>query len=218
MILVALISSRLIFVATLAVSFVIINVHRSSVRVHLAKMGVSFAVLFLILSTFNYSRNASSYEADNLAFWGAGLSEIVTYLGSPFQVAIGGAKITDKLVAGGGETYRSYVDISGSLNTNSAFVGLHEQMGYMCWPYIVCVCFAIGGLFSWLFSFGKTTFLLPCGAMLYGSAELWRVDLFQAGRFKVWIIMGISIPILLLALEKLHRRLSRKSATFESRR
>ena len=67
-------------------------------------------------------------------------------------------------------------------------------MGYTAWPYIGIVCCFMGFMFSWLSSFGKTSLLLPCGAILYGSAELWRIDLFRQGIFIVWFVAGIGVP------------------------
>jgi hypothetical protein len=200
---VALISTRLIFIATLVTTIFIVFFDRKTVKINFMKIGIFLTVLFTILSFFNYTRNANFYEAANLSFAGGGFSEIITYLGSPFQVEIGGAKIIDKLAVEGDDSYRSYVDISESLNTNSAFIELHEGIGYMAWLYITCVCFFGGVLFSWMASLGKSAFLLPCGAILYASAELWRVDLFQKGIFKVWLLMGMGVPLIVLAFEKL---------------
>jgi hypothetical protein len=160
-------------------------------------------IIFLILSVLNFSRNANYYERNRLSFGLAGVSEILAYLGSPFQVAIGSAPVVDQLVAGGGETYRNYVDVEENLNTNSAFTLLHEQMGYASWLYIATICLFMGFVFEYLASFGKTVFLLPCGIILYGSAELWRLDLFHQGIFIVWFVSGIGLPIFLMGGRRL---------------
>jgi hypothetical protein len=107
------------------------------------------------------------------------------------------------LVAGGGETYRNYVDVEENLNTNSAFTLLHEEMGYASWPYIATICLFMGFVFEYLASFGKTVFLLPCGIILYGSAELWRLDLFHQGIFIVWFVSGIGLPVFLMGGRRL---------------
>ena len=119
----------------------------------------------------------------------------ITYLGSPFNVALGAASRTDEIASGRTDLYREYIDIEPLLTTNSAFVQLHETMGYAAWPYIGIVCCFMGFMFSWLSSFGRTSLLLPCGAILYGSAELWRIDLFRQGIFIVWVVAGIGVPI-----------------------
>jgi hypothetical protein len=195
--------SRLILVATAMTTGLLLAFGKKSLKIKFAKVGIFIGAAFLVLSALNYSRNASFYESRGLSFGAAGLAEIIGYLGSPFQVAVGSAKIMDTIVSSPNDTYRSYIDIEPQLNTNSAFMALHEQMGYFAWPYICCVCFCMGLIFSWLFSFGRTIFLLPCGAILYASAELWRLDLFQEGIFQVWFIMGIGVPLCWLAFQKL---------------
>ncbi|HZD48896.1 MAG TPA: hypothetical protein VE178_09125, partial [Silvibacterium sp.] len=144
-------------------------------------------------------------ESRNLSFTEAGISEIVTYLGSPFHVSIGAAQRLDELTVRGPESYRQFIDIEPTLTTNSAFVQLHEKIGYLCWPYIVVACFLMGFAFSWLASFGRTCLLLPCGAILYGSAELWRLDLFHEGIFIIWFVCGIAIPGAFLLFGKRRR-------------
>jgi hypothetical protein len=156
------------------------------------------------LSLLNSSRNSNFYEARNLSFAEAGASEIITYLGAPFHVSIAAARRTDEIVAERPEFYRELIDVEEGLTTNSAFVQLHEQMGYACWFYISAICCLMGFMFSWLISFGRTSCLLPCGAILYASAELWRLDLFQQGIFIVWFVLGITIPVAFLLFGKHH--------------
>lgn len=198
-----LLGSRLILIATLLTVVFLLNFGKGSIRFSILKLTLFATVLFLILSVLNYSRNADYYESNRLSFGLAGVSEIVAYLGSPFQVALGTAPVVDQLVAGGGETYRDYVDVEENLNTNSAFVLLHEQMGYLTWGYIAGICLLMGFVFEFLASFGRTVFLLPCGTILYGSAELWRLDLFHQGIFIVWFVMGIGLPVFLIGGRRL---------------
>jgi hypothetical protein len=190
----ALISSRLILIATILVSIFLLTFGKRHVRISLIKCGISGALLFAILSVLNSSRNSNFYAARDLSFAEAGVSEIITYLGAPFHVSIGAARRTDDIVAGQTDFYRELIDVEEGLTTNSAFLQLHEQMGYACWLYIAAVCLFMGFMFAWLSSFGRTSFLLPCGAILYGAAELWRLDLFQQGIFIVWFIVGVAIP------------------------
>ncbi len=199
----AVLSSRLIFISTLLTVAFVLGFGKSSIRISIPKLIIFVTVLFLILSVLNFSRNADYYERNKLSFGLAGVSEILAYLGSPFQAAIGSAPVTDQLVAGGDETYRNYVDEEINLNTNSAFIHLHEQIGYASWAYIALICLFMGFVFEVLLSLGKTIFLLPCGAILYGSAELWRLDLFHQGIFIVWFVMGIGLPVFLIGGRRL---------------
>jgi hypothetical protein len=195
-------SSRLILMATvLATAFLLTN-GRKIVQIKLLKVALAGGVLFLILAVLNLSRNADYYERNNLSFGLAGVSEILAYVGSPFQVAIGSAKVYDLLAAGEGDDYRDYVDIEINLNTNSAFTLLLQQMGYMEWPYFALVCLIMGFIFSGLAGLGKTIFLLPAGAILYASAEIWRLDLFQQGTFIVWFVIGAGVPAAILSVQR----------------
>jgi hypothetical protein len=197
-----LLGSRLIFVATLLTLTLLLTFQRNRIHISISKTLTTFAVLFLILSLVNFVRNKNYYDANKLPFVAAGVSEILTYLGSSTQAAIGSAAVVDQLVAGGDQTYRNYVDEEEVLNTNSAFVHLHEQMGFYSWPYIALMCLFMGFVFEFLKSFGKTIFLLPAGAILYGSAELWRLDLFHQGIFVVWFVIGIGLPALLIVCQR----------------
>lgn len=198
-----LLSSRLIFIATLLTCGLLLGFDKRSTRISITKLLAIGTSLFLLLAVLNYSRNKSYYDRNRLSFGLAGFSEILSYLGSPFQAEIGSAEVTDQLVAGGDRTYRNYVDEEINLMTNSAFVHLHEQIGYLSWPYIALVCVSMGFIFEALASLGKTIFLLPCGAILYASAELWRLDLFQQGTFIVWFVVGIGVPAFFISVRKL---------------
>lgn len=195
-------SSRLILMATVLVTVFLLAYGRRIVTIRLFKVTLIAGVMFFILAALNMSRNAGYYERNNMSFGVAGLSEILAYVGSPFQVAIGSAKVYDVLAAGLGDDYRDYTDIEINLNTNSAFTLLLQQMGYWEWPYFAGICLLMGFLFSALASLGKTIFLLPCGAILYGSAEIWRLDLYQQGTFIVWFAIGAGVPAAFLFLKR----------------
>lgn len=196
------VSSRLILIATLLVSFFLVNSQKSFLKISIIKLAVFAGTLFGILSLLNSSRNANFYAARDQSFAEAGISEIITYLGAPFHVSIGATRRLDEITVRGPESYREFIDIETALTTNSAFVHLHEKIGYFCWPYIAVVCCFMGFVFSWLASFGRTSLLLPCGAILYGAAELWRLDLFHQGIFVVWFLCGIGIPSAFLLFGK----------------
>ena len=195
--------SRLILVAALLSVVFVLSFGKRSIRFSIPKLIILGALLFLILAGLNFSRNAAYYEDRKLSFGLAGVSEIVAYLGGPFQGAIGSASVVDQLVAGGDLTFRNYVDVEINLTTDSAFVHLHEQFGYASWAYIAVICLFMGFVFEFLASLGKTFFLLPCGAILYGSAELWRLDLFHQGIFIVWFVLGIGLPVFLIGCQRL---------------
>ena len=190
----ALVSFRLALVATALTAFLLLNYNIRYRRVRLTRVLLVGALLFSLLAVFNYSRNYGFYEDRGLSFWSSGFAEIITYLGGPFQVSLGTAARTSDLVSGREESYRELVDVEEQLNRPSAFVTLHQQMGYLCWLYIAVVCSIFGFVYSRLVALGKTMYLLPCGAILYASAELWRVNLFGQGIFIALMVIGIGVP------------------------
>jgi hypothetical protein len=202
----ALLSSRLIFVATVLSSVFLAASRVDFIKLRIGRALLAVGVIFVILSVLNSSRNSNYYETDDLYFWGAGLSSILTYLGSPFQVAIAVAQHLPEVASEGAEAYRKYADIDITLNTNSAFVQLHEEMGFLAWLYLPLCATFVGLLFGYLRALGQTAFLLPCAALLYGSAEFWRLDLFRQGIFLVWLFAGITVPIALMLLRKVSFR------------
>lgn len=209
-------SMRLILVATLLITGFIVTYGRTRIQISIAKAALFCSLIFLILSALNISRNAGYYDRNQLSFGLAGASEIITYVGSPFQTAVGAAKVANTLAGFGGDEYRDWVDIAPALNTNSAFTLLLQQMGAWSWPYLALVCLVMGFLFGAMSSLGKSIFLLPCGAIIYGAAELWRLDLFQTGTFIVWSVTGIGLPGALLLIRRATHFLSK--ATDNDRR
>jgi hypothetical protein len=195
LLLVTLITGRLSLVAAITTTFLVLNYNVQYRKVRVSRMLLVVASLFSILSVFNYTRNLGFYEERGLGFWSSGFAEIITYLGSSSQVALGTAARTSDLVLDKPEHYRELVDVEIQANAVSAFVMLHESMGYLCWLYIALVCTVSGFVFSRLVAMGATLYLLPCGSILYASAELWRLNLFGQGIFIVLMIVGIGVPL-----------------------
>jgi hypothetical protein len=170
---------------------------------------------FLILASLNASRNANYYEKDDLYFWGGGASSIISYLSAPFQTSVGTANHILDISGTPEDTYRDYVDIDETLNTNSSFVHNIETFGILAWPQMALLTFGAGFLFTALQRYGRSTFLLPCGAILYASSELWRLDLFRQGIFLVWFGVGFAVPVLMALMPKvrLFREFKRSVST-----
>jgi hypothetical protein len=189
-----LLSSRLMLIATLVTFFLLMNYNIRLRSVRLSRVVVLGALLFSLLAVFNYSRNFGFYEERGLSFWSSGFAEIITYLGGSTQVALGTAARTSDLVSSRDESYRELVDIEEQLNAPSAFVMLHQNMGYLCWLYMAVVCGTGGFVFSLLVAKGKTMYLLPCGAVLYSAADLWRINFFGQGIFIVLMVIGTGVP------------------------
>ena len=163
-------------------------------KIRVSRVLLIGALLFSILSVFNYSRNYGFYEERGQSFWSSGFAEIITYLGGSAQVELATAARTSDLVSGHEESYRELVDVEEQLNAPSAFVTLHQHMGYLCWLYIAVVCALFGFVFTHLVAKGKTIYLLPCGAILYAAADVWRINFFGQGIFIVLMVVGIGVP------------------------
>jgi hypothetical protein len=189
-----LISARLLLIATLVTAMLLLNYDVSYRKVRLFRIAVIGALLFSVLAIFNYSRNYGYYEERGLSFWSSGFAEIIAYLGCSTQVALGTAARTSDLVSGKEEHYRELVDVEETMNAVSAFTMLHQSMGYWCWPYIAGVCGTAGFVFSLLVAKGSTMYLLPSGAILYSSSELWRLNLFAQGIFMTLMVIGLGVP------------------------
>jgi hypothetical protein len=200
---IAIISSRLIFVSTIMVSIFLYIVSVKKIKIKIFKILIYCLIVFIILSILNYTRNASYYASKDLFFLGGGISSITSYLASPFQASIAAANNIMDIANTELETYRKFVDLDISLSTNSAFVHINEELGVLGWLYIFILTVVVGALFSLLKSYGKTALLLPCGGILYACSELWRIDLFRQGIFLVWLVFGISIPIIISFIENM---------------
>lgn len=196
----ALLSSRLIFVATLlaAVFLVLSKSEWFALRPGrlVTALFLGFGV-FSVLSLLNASRNANYYKQDDIHFWGAGLSSIVSYLSAPLQTTMGTASHMMDFAGSAGDLYRRYVDIDVTLNTNSSFVHNIERFGLLAWPGIALLSLAAGFGFAVLRRYGRSMLLLPCAAILYASSELWRLDLFRQGIFLTWLTGGVLVAVFL---------------------
>ncbi|HWJ36332.1 MAG TPA: hypothetical protein VNR70_13765 [Steroidobacteraceae bacterium] len=199
----ALLSSRLMFVATVVASLFLVLRRSERIRIRPVRIIVGAFLAFFVLAALNASRNSNYYEKDNLYFWGGGASSIITYLSAPFQSAIGTANHIVEISGAPGDTYREYVDIDETLNTNSSFVQNVGQFGILAWPGIALLSLGSGFLFASLQRYGRSALLMPCTAILYASSELWRLDLFRQGIFFVWLGCGLAMPIIFAFLPKL---------------
>ena len=194
------ITGRLLLILGLMTLFLVMNYNVKYRNVNMSKLLVAAMLLFSLLAVFNYSRNLGFYEDRELGFWSAGLAEIITYLGCTTQIQLGTAARTSDIVSGSPEHYRDLVDIEEQVNTPSAFVALHQQMGYLCWFYMAVICSVSGFVFTRLVAKGATIYLLPAGSILYASAEIWRLNFFGLGIFMVLIVVGMGVPWFVSAL------------------
>lgn len=192
---ITLISSRLAFVMMMFLSTLLFIVHSERIKINRTKLVIFGFLLFLILSTLSYSRNKGFYEAQGHGFWSAGISEIVTYLGTPFQgaVAVGN---NPSLIVQQPDNWTKYAFIEESLSTNSAFLQLFQTHG---WLSFLIMAFTIT-LFSFIAGFLKKQrnnyLYLSVLTIFYAFAEFWRLYWFDSGI----MITLVSFPIVLTVI------------------
>jgi hypothetical protein len=196
---ISLLSSRLMFVSSVLSALFLVALKRP-IQVRAGRIFIFVVVAFSVLSVLNYSRNYNYYKGIGQGFFSAGVSSIVQYVGSPFQVVVGGANNIDKISQVEGETYRRYVDIHEALNTNSAFIALTERQGWLSWPYMIATLLSFGAIFAYCKRHADSSLILPCATILYASSEFWRVDVFEQGIFFVWLVLGLSMPFFLCGM------------------
>lgn len=200
------VSSRLSIVAATAIGLTLYVIHTRRINLRLGWILSGILLFFLVLTFFNYTRNQHFYETrgnDNPLV--AGASEIMAYLGSPFQgsLAVGNnldnpSLLADPDFAGG---------IESGLTTNSALEELVGFYGLFFTFLLIGAISLVGGLTAGVLrAFGSTTLLIPYAVIMYGFAEIWRLFIFPKGIFIVLLFFSFSIPLGVFFLRYFSRR------------
>ncbi len=198
--LVILISARMIFIYSVF-TFLLFYIIKKEIKINLKTLLVVCTVI-LILFILNYSRNKEFYNQNyGLGFWGAGISEIKTYLGTPFQ----GAIIATRGVLSGNnmtidEAYK-YSTIEKSLTTNSTIWSFYLSFKTKYTFLFIQGIFIFTGIFygivlRFFYNLKNTCLYFSYSAIMYCFAEFWRLYLFNEGIVKVWIVIPIFIFLL----------------------
>ncbi len=210
--LVILISARMILIYSL-VTFLIFYTIKKEIKINLKAL-LFVGIVILILFFLNYSRNKEFYNQNyGLSFWGAGISEIKAYLGTPFQ----GAIIATRGVLSGNnmtidEAYK-YSTIEKSLTTNSAIWSLYLSFKTKYTFLFIQGTFIFTGIFygivlRFFYNLKNTCLYFSYSAIMYCFAEFWRLYLFNEGIVKVWIVIPIFI-FLLYQIFKINKKWSK---------
>lgn len=175
----ALLSSRLTVSASIFGGLYLYIYFKREMSISSVRLILSTVFIFLLFSTLNWSRNSGFYEKMGLGFISGGFSEMLAYLGTPFQGAIfaisnlGSDFTTEKMF--------STTTIETSLTTNSAFLELTTSSSWLglteLFLLISISSFAIG--FCETFKGGK--YICCVVPLIYAFAELWRLSLFEKG-------------------------------------
>lgn len=189
------ISSRLSLVMMLFICLILFITHSARIKIKPIKFIIAGLVLFVLLSALSYSRNRGFYEARGHGFWSAGISEIITYLGTPFQgaVAVGN---NPELISRQPYDWPGYAYIEESLSTNSAFLQLFQLYGW----YSFLIMLVTVAVFSYIAGFLKKQrnnyLFLSVLTILYAFAEFWRLYWFGTG---IMITLAV-FPVFVIAI------------------
>lgn len=220
----AFISSRLSIILSIIV-FLGILTHRNQ-KITLKSLIILVIVSFTILTAANYLRNGNfykeKYNIDNPIVMN--ISEIITYVGTPFQTSVSIANSANSMYSNGdlnnimyylvptylheilqiksnpSYDYREFINIEDSLTTNSALTHLYSSMGGVSFPFmlIIVVSFAfLSGVFSTYSSMLFIVHYLIC----YCFAEIWRIYMFNTGIIHILILTIIVILFLNLFIK-----------------
>lgn len=175
----ALLSSRLTVSASLLGGLYLYIFFKKEVTISALRMFISVSLIFLLFSALNWSRNYGFYEKLGLGFISGGFSEILSYLGTPFQGAI-------FAISNLGDTYTtgdmfSKTTIETALTTNSAFLELTTENSWLGLAelYILISTSSLAIGFCETFKGGK--YICCSVPLIYAFAELWRISLFDKG-------------------------------------
>ncbi|VFB20064.1 O-antigen polymerase [Pseudomonas fragi] len=125
----ALLSSRLTVSASLFGGLYIYIYFKKEVQISTLRVALSTIFIFLIFSVLNWSRNYGFYEKLGLGFISGGFSEMLAYLGTPFQGAV--FAISNLGTGFSIEQMHSATTIESSLTTNSAFLELTAENSWL---------------------------------------------------------------------------------------
>jgi hypothetical protein len=168
------------------------SIDRISAKV-LMKLGCVALTAFLLLWTLNYTRNANYYRARGAGGFGmSGVSELVAYLGSPFQVSLGIANHFGEAL--NGTPTAELVQWDHGLNTDSALENVVQTMGYWAFPYMFITVFVYSLIAGFCFRMRGTWLFLGFPIIGYAFAEIWRLDLFRQGIFFTNLTVGLTVP------------------------
>lgn len=192
---VAIVSSRLSVVYTVFI-FLGLMARESIIKVKAQQIIVGFIILIHLIFALNYSRNINFYRSigvDN--FYLAGISEVVAYVGSPFQGFLAVSEQPQQLAGLREEQTAKYTGINEELTTNSAFLELvREGDIYSALLNITFSTMLSSFLMAIAWKNKNNILLLIFGALGYCFAEIWRINLFGQG-----IVLTIILSIIFIA-------------------
>lgn len=198
---IVIISSRLSLIMMIFMCLILIASHSRSIKIKPFKIAAAGLVFFILLSVLSYTRNKGFYEAQGYGFWSAGVSEIVTYLGTPFQGAVAVGNKPDYILMHPNNWTR-YAYIEESLSTNSAFLQLYKSYGWNSF-FVMLFTTAVFSYIAGFLKMQKNNYLyLSVLTILYAFAEFWRLYWFGSGIMITLVVFPFIIILITILLSK----------------
>ncbi|MEI9894339.1 MAG: hypothetical protein WDN28_10765 [Chthoniobacter sp.] len=191
---VGLLSSRLSVVAAIFIACVLYYKNHTVMRIRWGRIIVGGVAIFCLLGFYNMSRNKGYYEKTSSGgFFGSAASEIISYLGVPFQGALATGNNFDKVASG--VSASNYNDIDEGLTTNSAFMQLTEKWGEWGFLLVAIISAIAAFIVGFLAKQSRNHFALIGCVLLYCFAEIWRIFLFFEGIVIVLLTVATVVPM-----------------------
>jgi hypothetical protein len=177
----AVVSSRLSIIAASVIGILLACAERGRLSAGAKrKLLLYTCAAFCVLTVLNFLRNTNYYESQHVYNpVVANISEIIAYLGSPFQGSVWAANEYEQLLRKGEDL--GHPNVEENLTTNSAFLELVTHTGALSWiiaPLVLFTCALVMGVCVRLMG---TWFALLYGVLLYNFLEYWRIMLFTKG-------------------------------------
>lgn len=213
----ALISHRLSLIVAAFLFLGLIYKNKPKINfVKLSILGIAFLSLMLF---YNVTRNYLFYIYIGIESpFEMLITEVITYVGSPFQVSVGVANNFQKFpndfymfidsilpsyvhsIFGATEwevfqeSYRGFIDVDSTLITNSAFCNLYVLGGWYSYLFIASSSFIFALLAGHFINYDNYVSLVAF-VIFYCFSELWRVYMFNTG-----IIHALLLTLIILGL------------------
>lgn len=198
-ILTSLISSRLTLVAAVFGGIYLCMRIKKSIKIKITNCALYIFIGILAVSALGWTRNSNFYSDRGLDFFGGSFSEIITYLGTPVQACM--YAISNIGESYDYDEYHNSTTIETSLSTNSAFIELSMQYGWLGALYLITTVFFSSALIAYIERTQNGRYFYVSIPLIYSTSEIWRTFLFNQGL----IITLLVIPLTFIALNKIAR-------------
>lgn len=195
MLYIMLLGRRLQLICGLVVFLCLANRNENLVqKIKLKKLvfyGILFYSLILIPSILRGFNGYINRGIENPLL--VGIANAIEYMAPTIQVSVGIANNIGMAI--NGIDYRSYINVSEDLTTNSALSYIIIDYGYLGYLYYSLSLF-IYSIIAGFLSNNKGNYLfIGYPIIYYGFTEIWRINFYIEGIFVTLIMVGVGLPI-----------------------